>query len=144
MTSRGVTPIAATGFDINLAGGSASESRAPTLEDIRRGHLQLQEIFRRIPQTSDPDGAGDNHRTALGENRVNGTAIYGFRDERTHSKVDRAEEHWESELGFRFSESWSNPNTGSSWGYCVINLKRVEPPPEPLLFPCDPFPWGVG
>jgi hypothetical protein len=140
-TSKGVTPFSATGFQITVGGGSASGSPTRTLEDIRRGYSQLQEIFRRIPQTSDSDGTGENYRTTLGVKMAYGTTIYGFRDERTHDrKRERVEEHWESELGFRFSESWSNPNTESNWGYRVTSLKQVEPPPECFALKEEYFP----
>jgi hypothetical protein len=130
-TSRGKTVQGSTGFDINLSMDRASSWPTRTVDDIRQGHVQLQRIFRRIPHTFDPDGAGDNDRTVLGEKMVNGMAIYGFRDERTHnSKTEWIEDRWESELGFRFSENRSNPDSGSSWGFHVTSLKQVEPPHE--------------
>jgi hypothetical protein len=128
-TSRGTTAVSASGLSINLDTDAMSAWPTRTIEDIRKGDVQEQEVYRRTPQTSDP--GGENHRTALGEKVADGTAIFGSRNERTHdSKTEWVDEHWESELGFRFSESRSNTDKPSSWGYRVTSLKQVEPPAE--------------
>ena len=129
--TTGATNRGANGLSINLGTDDLSAWPTRTIEDIRKGNVQEQEIYRRIPQTSDSDG--ENHRAALGERIVEGMTIFGSRDERTNdSKTEWIEERWESELGFRYSYSRTNLNNPSSWGYRVTSLKRVEPPAERL------------
>jgi hypothetical protein len=127
--TKGVTSRGTDGLSINLGIDAVSAWPTRTIEDIRKGNFQEQEIYRRTPQTSDSDG--ENHRTALGKKVADGTAIFGSRYERTHdSKTESVEERWESELGFRYSESRSNTNQPSSWGYRATSLKKVEPPAD--------------
>jgi hypothetical protein len=128
-TNQGYLPGPTSGLSISVEAVKAPTSPSPTVDDIRNMNLRGQDHIRMSPQILKPDEK--IRQTSLGQRTVDGMTIFGFQlEHRLGSETDRVEERWESEMGFAYSLTRTNPTSGRVSAFSLSGLKLVEPPAE--------------
>jgi hypothetical protein len=116
-------------MQVSLESGNTPASPPPSIEDFRQRYLCEQEGI-----NSNSLAYNNNpkiRRTSLGQRTVDGMTIFGFQQvHMSDSKTDRVDEHWESDMGFTYSQSTTKPIDGTVSAHSVTSLMLAEPPAE--------------
>jgi hypothetical protein len=116
-------------LQVSLELGDTSNSSSPSIEDFRNRYLREQEAINSYSLAYNTNSK--IRRTSLGQRTVDGMSIFGFQQvHMSGSKTDRVDETWESDLGFTYSQSTTNPIDETASAHSVTSLTLTEPPAE--------------